>query len=58
MLQKSLDCKIFKKGCTTSKTNKPSGNQKVGTGPVCFFQKIFYINQVLLPNEPLYFFFL
>lgn len=53
MLQKSLDCKTFKKGCTTSKNNKPPGNQKVGTGPVCFFQKILYIKQVLLPNEPL-----
>lgn len=57
MLQKSLDYKIFKKGCTTSKNNKPPTKQKDRTGPACFFHKNSYIKWVFLPNKPLYFLF-
>lgn len=55
MLRKSLDHKIFKKGCPTPKTNKTPTDQKDRTVPVCFFHKNSYMKWVFLPNEPLYF---
>lgn len=53
MLQKSTDYKIFKKGCTISKTNKTPTNQRDGTGLLCFFRKNSYVKCSFLPNETL-----